>query len=75
MIALHCMPKGQLSRHRFHFLYSERAVGWFIAEWISGDWYVFNEVGPISVAEMARRGYEYWGPVVLPANHPYGLEK
>lgn len=75
MKASHCMPNGSLARHQFHFLYSERAIGWLIAEWNSGAWYAFNEAGPISVEEMSRRGYEYWGPVILPAKPPYGLDK
>ena len=49
-----------------HWLVSERSSHPSIGEWIKEEWYSAGETNPISPEEMARRGWEYGGPVVVP---------
>lgn len=46
-----------------HWLHSERSLSPGIAWWDREEWYVMNEGGHVTPEEMARRGWEYLGPV------------
>ena len=49
-----------------HWLVSERSSHASIGEWVKEEWYSAGETNPISPEEMARRGWEYGGPVSVP---------
>jgi hypothetical protein len=49
--------------YSFHWLHAERASSPSIAQWVDNRWVGMNETGPITPAEMKRRGWEYLGPV------------
>lgn len=46
----------------FYWLCSERSSGPSIMQVCLGKIYVINEVGPISLEELERRGWEKWKP-------------
>lgn len=61
-------PPGNWGGHEWHFLCSERAMGAIVCQWMSRDgrWASCGEAGLITPEEMARRGWEYLGPVPVP---------
>lgn len=57
------------SRHKdreFHWLTGERASSPVPVQWIGGNWYSPGERGPISPAEMYRRGWRWAAPTYVP---------
>jgi hypothetical protein len=52
--------------HSWHWLVCERASQPSIAEWLAGAWYPGNHEGPISPAEMYRRGWRWHSQVEVP---------
>lgn len=59
-----CEPPDEFKGERYHWLKSERATGYSMAEWIKGVWYAVNEAGSISPFNMHHRGWE-WDSVAL----------
>lgn len=49
---------GKARREGYYWLHAERSSARGVAQWLAGAWYCINEVGPISEAEMLRRGWE-----------------
>ena len=62
-------PSEKEKKHQHHFLHAERASYPSIAEWIKGNWWCVNEVGPVSPEEMYRRGWRYGKPVMYPKEY------
>lgn len=50
----------EIKRNReFHWLTVKGAPSFFCALWLKGQWYSPGEAGPISPAEMYRRGWRW----------------
>ncbi|QIG69758.1 hypothetical protein EVB81_189 [Rhizobium phage RHph_I46] len=45
-------------KNGFYFFTSERASNKAIAQYINGEWFSINEVGPITLEELNRRGWD-----------------
>lgn len=41
----------------YYWFKAERATGRSIAQRVNGEWFTVNEPGPISLSELARRGW------------------
>lgn len=44
-------------KNGFYRLTSDRASYKSIAQYIDGEWYCINEIGPVTLAELNRRGW------------------
>lgn len=41
----------------YYWFTSERASSRSVGQFIDGEWYLINEVGPVSIEEINRRGW------------------
>lgn len=60
-----CIPPLEKAHKEFHWLISERSSKAVPSVWMNHQWYSFGEAGPISPAEMYRRGWR-WSSVAKP---------
>lgn len=45
-------------KNGYYWFGSERSSTRAVAQHINGEWFVINEVGPITLEELRRRGWE-----------------
>ena len=45
-------------KNGYYFFTSERASNKAIAQHINGEWFCVNEVGPVTLEELNRRGWD-----------------